>query len=323
MGGVCVEYRRLGKSGVKTSEIALGSWLTYGTVTEREQAAACVRQAYELGVNHFDCANVYGSTPHAAEEVLGAALKEYPRESYILTTKAFWPAGKGVNDRGLSRKHIFQEVEKSLRALDVEYVDIFYCHRYDPDTDLEETLRAVDDLISQGKVVYGGISEWPADKIAAGVRLQRELGFHKLAASQPVYNMLNRYIESAVVPISEEAGIGQVVFSPLAQGILTGKYRKGQPLPEGSRAVTDSVKQFIERQLTDPVLDKVVQLQRIAAESDLSVAQLALAWVLRLPGISAALIGASRPEQVVENAKASGVKLSADVLSAIEEVLKA
>ncbi len=318
-----MEYRRLGKSGVKTSEIALGSWLTYGTVTEREQAAACVRQAYELGINHFDCANVYGSAPHAAEQVLGETLREFPRESYILTTKAFWPVGKGVNDRGLSRKHIFGEVEKSLRALGVDYVDIFYCHRYDPATDMEETLRAVDDLISQGKVLYGGISEWPADKIAAGVRLQRELGLHKLVASQPVYNMLNRYIEPAVVPICEEAGIGQVVFSPLAQGILTGKYKKGQPLPEGSRAVTESVKQFIERQLTDSVLAKVVQLQRIAAESDLTVAQLALAWILRVPGVSAALIGASRPEQVVENAKASGVQLSDDVLSAIEEVLKA
>ncbi len=164
-----MEYRRLGKSGIKVSEIALGSWLTYGTVTEKEAAIRTVKEAYDLGINHFDCANVYGSVPHAAEVVLGEALAAYPRDSYVLTTKAYWPVGKGVNDRGLSRKHIFSEVEKSLKSLNVDYVDIFYCHRYDPDTDLEETLRAVDDLVAQGKVLYGGISEWPADRIAAGV----------------------------------------------------------------------------------------------------------------------------------------------------------
>jgi aryl-alcohol dehydrogenase-like predicted oxidoreductase len=316
-----MEYRRLGKSGLKVSEIALGSWLTYGTVTEVEQSIACVKQAYELGINHFDCANVYGATPHAAEEVLGKALADFPRESYVLTTKAFWPVGDGPNDRGLSRKHIVQEVEKSLRALNVDYIDIFYCHRYDPDTDLEETLRAIDDLISQGKILYAGFSEWPADKIAEGVRLQKELGLHKFVASQPVYNMFNRYIESAVIPICDNAGIGQVVFSPLAQGVLTGKYKKGQPAPEGSRAATPRVSKFVERYLSDDILDKVDRLQAIAKELDLTLAQLALAWVLRLPSVSSALIGASRPEQIVENAKASGVRLSEDALEAIENVL--
>lgn len=316
-----MEFRRLGKSGLKTSEIALGSWLTYGTVTERQQSIACVKEAYELGVNHFDCANMYGATPHAAEEVLSEALAPYARDSYIVTTKAFWPVGKGPNDRGLSRKHLFSEIDKSLRALKVDYVDIFYCHRYDPETDLEETLRALDDLVAQGKVLYAGLSEWSADRIAAGVRLQKELHLRKFAASQPIYNMFNRYIEPAVVPICDEAGIGQVVFSPLAQGVLTGKYKKGQAAPAGSRAATEGVSNAIKGLLQDKLFDKVEQLTGVAKELDLSIAQLALAWVLRVPGVSAALIGASRPEQVVENVKASGVKLDEVTLAKIEEIL--
>lgn len=316
-----MEYRRLGKSGIKVSEIALGSWLTYGTVTEKEQAIATVHKAYELGVNHFDCANMYGATPHAAEEVLGEALREFPRDSYILTTKAFWPVGQGVNDRGLSRKHIMSEVEKSLKAFNTDYVDIFYCHRYDPETDLEETLRAIDDLISQGKVLYGGVSEWQPHQIADAVQLTRELGLHKLAASQPIYNMFERYIEPAVIPICEDAGIGQVVFSPLAQGVLTGKYKPGQPAPSGSRAATPGVQKAISRWLDERILEKAEQLGTIAQKADLTLAQLALAWVLRQPNVASALIGASRPEQVEENAKASGVKLSDDLLSEIENVL--
>lgn len=317
-----MEYRRLGKSGLKVSEIALGSWLTYGTVTEQEQAIACIKTAYDLGINHFDCANVYGATPHAAEQVLGQALREYPRDSYVVTTKAFWPVGPGVNNRGLSRKHIFEEVEKSLRALGVDYVDIFYCHRYDPETDLEEVLRALDDLVAQGKVLYTGISEWPADRIAAAVSLQKELGLRKLAASQPVYNLFNRYIETAVIPICDEAGIGQVVFSPLAQGVLTGKYKKGQPLPEGSRAATPKVAQSIQRYLDDALLDKVERLRTVADRLEISLAQLALSWVLRLPSVSSALIGASRPEQVKENVKASGYKLDEATLDEIEQILQ-
>jgi aryl-alcohol dehydrogenase-like predicted oxidoreductase len=316
-----MEYRRLGKSGIKVSEIALGSWLTYGTVTEKEQAIATVHKAYELGVNHFDCANMYGATPHAAEEVLGDALREFPRDSYILTTKAFWPVGQGVNDRGLSRKHIISEVEKSLQAFNTDYVDIFYCHRYDPETDLEETLRAIDDLIAQGKVLYGGVSEWQPHQIADAVQLTRELGLHKLAASQPIYNMLERYIEPAVIPICEDAGIGQVVFSPLAQGVLTGKYKSGQPAPSGSRAATPGVQKAISRWLDERILEKVEQLGSIAEKADLTLAQMALAWVLRQPNAASALIGASRPEQVEENVKASGVKLSDELLSEIANVL--
>ncbi|MCF8565783.1 aldo/keto reductase family protein [Alicyclobacillus tolerans] len=318
-----MKYRRLGRSGLKVSEIALGSWLTYGTVTEQQQSVACIEQAYDLGINHFDCANVYGATPHAAEQVLGQALKPYPRESYVLTTKAYWPVGNGVNDRGLSRKHIFAQVEQSLRALQVDYVDIFYCHRYDEETDLEEVLRALEDLTVQGKVLYTGISEWPADKIASAVKLQQQLGLHKLAASQPVYNMLNRYIENAVIPICDDAGMGQVVFSPLAQGVLTGKYEKGQPRPQGTRATTPGVSQFVERFLSDDSLDKVERLKQLANRLEISLPELALAWVLRLPSISSALIGASRPEQVVQNVKAVDVSLDSETLNEIESILKA
>ena len=316
-----MEYRRLGKSGLKVSEIALGSWLTYGTVTEKEQAVACIKQAYDLGINHFDCANVYGSAPHAAEQFLGAALAGYERDSYVLTTKAYWPVGSGVNDRGLSRKHIIAQVEKSLRALKTDYVDIFYCHRFDPDTDLEETLFAIDDLIRQGKVLYGGFSEWSAERIAHGVQLQKELQLHKFAASQPEYNMLQRSIEQAVIPLCEASGIGQVVWSPLAQGVLTGKYAIGQSVPAESRAATDKVKGPMQRYLTEAALQKVEKLKPLAMQAELSLAQLAIAWVLRQPNVSSALIGASRPEQVVENAKAVGVRLSDSLLAQIDEVL--
>lgn len=317
-----MKYRNLGNSGLKVSEIALGSWLTYGTITEKQQALACIEQAYDLGINHFDCANVYGATPHAAEEFLGEALSPYLRESYIVTTKAFWPVGPGPNDRGLSRKHIFSEVEKSLKALKVDYIDLFYCHRFDPETDLEETLRALDDLIRQGKILYAGFSEWPAEKIKAAVQIQKELGLHKFVASQPCYNMLEREIEKAVIPISQQAGIGQVVWSPLAQGLLTGKYKKDQTAPVGSRGAEDKVNRFLKGYFTDSTFHKVEQLESVAKELEISLAQLALAWILRLPNISSALIGASRPEQVIENVKAVEVELEPATLEKIEEILK-
>ncbi|WDL96252.1 aldo/keto reductase family protein [Alicyclobacillus sp. ALC3] len=315
-----MHYRRLGKSGLKVSELALGSWLTYGTVTEKQQAIACVNEAYDLGINHFDCANVYGSEPHAAEVVLGEALKPYRRDSYVVTTKAYWPAGPGVNDRGLSRKHIMAQIDLSLKSLGVDYVDIFYCHRYDEETDLEETLRALDDIIAQGKALYIGLSEWPAEKIAAAVQLQKELGLRKFVASQPQYNMLERYIENSVVPLCDAAGIGQVVFSPLAQGVLTGKYKQGQPAPAGSRAATQGVNRFVERLIQEDVLTKVEQLSGVAKRLEVTMSQLALAWVLRLPSISSALIGATRPEQVQENVKASGVKLDESTIAEIETI---
>ncbi len=315
-----MEYRRLGKSGLKVSEIALGSWLTYGTVTEKQQSIACVKQAYDLGINHFDCANMYGAAPHAAEVVLAEALAPYNRESYVLTTKAYWPVGKGPNDRGLSRKHLTEQLDMSLRALKVDYVDIFYCHRFDPDTDLEETLRALDDFVAQGKVLYAGLSEWPADKIAQGVQIQKELRLRKFAASQPIYNMLNRYIENAVIPICDEAGIGQVVFSPLAQGLLTGKYKKGAPAPAGSRASNPNMNRFLEN-TSEETFNRIDKLSAVAQKLEISLPQLALAWVLRLPSVASALIGATRPEQVVENVKAVGVKLDQSIQDEIEAIL--
>lgn len=316
-----MNYRRLGRSGIKVSEIALGSWLTYGTVTAAETAQACVKTAYDLGVNHFDCANVYGGTPHEAEDMLGKALSAFSRPTYVLTTKAFWPVGDGPNQRGLSRKHIMEEVETSLRTLNTDYIDIFYCHRYDPETEMDEVLRTMDDLVSQGKILYGGVSEWPAAKIAEALSVESRLNLRKIRASQPVYNMFNRYIEDSVLPICEDNGLGLVVFSPLAQGLLTGKYRKGRPIPQGSRAATPEVQAFVKRYLTDELLGKIDLLDDVARDYNLTLSQLALAWVLRLPAIASALIGASRPEQIEENIKAVGVTLNEEALTRIETIL--
>lgn len=316
-----MEYRRLGTSGVKVSEIALGSWLTYGTVTEREQALECMKTAFDLGINHIDCANVYGSAPHEAEAFLKHALAPYARESYVLTTKVFGKVGPGPNDAGLSRKHIFSEIDKSLATLGTDYVDLYYCHRFDNDTDLEETLRALDDVIRAGKVLYVGFSEWPVNKIAEAVRLQKELGLHKFVVSQPQYNIFYRDIENGVLQVCEDAGIGQAVWSPLAQGVLTGKYKRGAGLPSGSRAATDKVKGTMQRYLEDDFLDKVAGLEGVAKEIGLTLAQLALAWVLRKPNVSSALIGASRPSQLKENVIAAGVMLSEDTLKRIDDIV--
>jgi L-glyceraldehyde 3-phosphate reductase len=314
-----MQYRRLGRAGIEVSAIALGSWLTYGTVTDEKIAESCVHTAVEAGINHFDCANVYGSETHAAERFLAQALSPFPRQEYVLTTKAFWPISNKPNQRGLSRKHIFHQVEESLKALNTDYVDIFYCHRADPDTEVEETLRAIDDLVHQGKVLYGGISEWQPQQIAEALTVQDRLHLNPLRASQPVYNMLNRYIEAAVLPMCEAAGLGLVVFSPLAQGVLTGKYRKGQEPPEGSRA-TD-FQQFRNRIASDTNLDQVQALSEVAADLGITLSQLALAWVLRHPAISSALTGASRPEQILENVKALEVKLDQGTLDRIETIL--
>jgi len=316
-----MKYRRLGKAGIQVSEIALGSWLTYGTVTERENGIQCVRQAFEVGINHFDCANVYGHEPHAAEMFLKEALAPFKRDEYVLTTKAFWPVGDKPNQRGLSRKHLFEQIDQSLKALGTDYVDIFYCHRADPETDVEETLWALDDLVRQGKVLYTGISEWAPQQISEALAVQAARGFRPLRASQPVYNMFNRYIEAAVLPQCEQAGMGVVVFSPLAQGVLTGKYRRGEAPPPGSRAATEGVKHFVARFLTDEILAKVERLSGVARDLGITLSQLALAWVLRQPAISSALIGASRPEQILENVKAVDITLDADTLARIESIL--
>ncbi|MGG4553838.1 aldo/keto reductase family protein [Paenibacillus humicus] len=312
-----MKYRRLGGSGLKVSEISLGSWLTYGGYVERENAVNSIKTAYDLGINFFDTANVYEKG--AAEELVGKALKAYPRESYVLATKAFWPMGEGPNDRGLSRKHIVEQANASLKRLGHDYVDIFYCHRHDPETPLHETLRAIDDLIRQGKVLYAGVSEWQASQIAEALGVADRYLLDRIVVNQPVYNMFDRYIEKEVIPLCERSGIGQVVFSPLAQGLLTGKYTSATDIPQDSRAAK---LEWVRKGITEERIAKVRQLEAIAAELGITVGNLALAWILSHENVASALVGASRPEQVTENAKASGIELSEDVLSRIEEILK-
>ena len=317
-----MNYRHLGKYGVKVSEVALGSWLTYGGATEEEAARQCIERAYDLGINFFDTANVYASGK--SEETVGRVLAQYPRESYFLATKVYFPMGSGPNDRGLSRKHIFEQCHASLKRLGADYIDLYQCHRYDPDTPLEETLVALDDLTRQGKILYSGVSEWSAGQIAHAVDYIRGAGLHPIVSNQPYYNMLGRGIEKDVIPLCEREGVGQVVFSPLAQGILTGKYKPGQPLPEGSRASDPRQNMFMnnrEGKLDDAVLTKVQNLAPIAQDAGLSLPQLALAWCLRQKNVSSVIIGASRPSQVEDNAAASDKTLSSDVLAAIDAVL--
>jgi len=314
-----VKYRKLGRTGLKVSEISLGSWLTYGNSTEKETAIRTIDKAYELGINSFDTANVYAKGE--AEKIVGEALRRYPRESYVLATKVFWPMGDGPNDRGLSRKHVFEQLHASLKRLNLDYVDIYYCHRYDPETPVDETLRTIDDLVRQGKVLYVGVSEWTAQQIQEALGTADKYLLDRIVVNQPVYNMFNRYIEKEVIPVCEQNGISQIVFSPLAQGVLTGKYKRGEKLPEGSRAADPKSNQFMNDLLKDEVLIKVEQLQNIANELGIKLSQLALAWVLRQPNVASALIGASKPEQVEENVKAVDVELSDEVIEKIEEIL--
>jgi len=315
-----VEYRRLGKTGLKVSAISLGSWLTFGAAVEREAAVATIHRAYDLGINFFDTANVYARG--AAEEVVGEALRGLPRSSYVVATKVFGAMGDGPNDRGLSRKHIMEQCHASLRRLGLDYIDLYYCHRYDPETDPEETLRALDDLVTQGKVLYVGISEWTAAQIADAVYLARRLGLDPIAADQPVYNLLHRLIEAEIMPLCAREGIGLVPFSPLAQGVLTGKYRPGQAPPPGTRAADPDQGRWMQRLMSDPVLEAVQRLVPLAREHGLSPSQLALAWVLRRPEVSSALTGATRPEQVEENAKAAGVRLGDQVWAEVDRRLE-
>ncbi|MBW5447205.1 aldo/keto reductase [Cohnella sp. CFH 77786] len=315
-----MKYRRVGNSGIKVSEIGLGSWLTYGTAYEQEAADACIRKAVESGINFFDTSNAYNSGE--GEKALGAALKPYERSSYVLSTKVFFRMGPGPNDGGLSRKHIMEQCDASLKRLGVDYIDLYFCHRFDRETPLEETLRALDDLTAQGKILYAAVSEWSAAQIADAVGISKRLNLRPLVSNQPIYNMFERYIEQEVIPVSESAGIGQIVFSPLAQGILTGKYKRGAELPADSRAANASVNGVVNSYLRDDVLECVEHLDRLAKEAGISLAQLSLAWVLRQPGVSSALIGATRPSQIEENVKAVEVQLSADILNEIERILK-
>ncbi|QSF46360.1 aldo/keto reductase family protein [Paenibacillus tianjinensis] len=314
-----MKYRRLGNTGLKVSEIGLGSWLTYGTAAEQQAADACVAKAFECGINFFDTANAYNRGE--GEKAIGAALRPYKRSDYVLSTKVFFPMGDGVNDRGLSRKHIMEQCEASLRRLGTDYIDIYFCHRFDHETPLEETLRALDDLTAQGKILYSAVSEWSAAQIVSASGISSRLNLRPLAANQPIYNMFERYIEHEVLEVSKQAGLGQVVFSPLAQGILTGKYKPGQQAPAGTRGADDSVNGVIRSYLRDDVLGVVAQLDELAAGLGVKLSQLALAWVLRQPGVSSALIGASKPGQVEENARAVEIVLQPETLETIDSIL--
>lgn len=315
-----MKYRRVGSSGIKVSEIGLGSWLTYGTAAEKEAADACIRAAFENGINFFDTSNAYNRGE--GEKAMGAVLKQYERSSYVLSTKVFFPMGDSPNDRGLSRKHIMEQCEASLKRLGTDYIDIYFCHRYDHETPLEETLRALDDLVAQGKVLYAAVSEWTAAQIADAAGIAKRLQLRPLISNQPIYNMFERYIEQEVMPVSRREGLGQIVFSPLAQGVLTGKYKPGQPLPAGSRGANESINGVIRSYFRDDVLEVVQQLAGVAKELDLTVSQLALAWVLRREEVSSALIGATKPGQIEENVKAVDAVLSADALQEIERILE-
>jgi aryl-alcohol dehydrogenase-like predicted oxidoreductase len=315
-----MEYRHLGQSGLKVSELTYGNWITHGSQVEEDAAKACVAAALDEGITSFDTADAYAAT--RAEEVLGRALAGVRRESVEIFTKVFWPTGAGPNDRGLSRKHITESLHASLRRLGTDYVDLYQAHRYDHETPLEETLRAFDDLVRQGKVLYIGVSEWRAEEIAAALRIAAEMGFDRIVSNQPQYNMLWRVIEAEVVPLCEKEGIGQIVFSPIAQGVLTGKYRPGQAPPANSRATDEAGgANMISRWMRDPLLAKVQELKPLADEAGLSLAQLAVAWTLQNPNVSAAIIGATRPEQVRENVKAAGVKLAGGLMRQIDDVL--
>jgi len=317
-----MEFRYLGNSGMQISEITYGNWLTHGSQVENDVATQCVRTALDCGITTFDTADVYANG--RAEEVLGAALKGERRESLEVFTKVYWPVGpdpKGKNDTGLSRKHILEGIDGSLRRLQMDYVDLYQAHRYDSFTPLEETMQAFADVVRAGKALYIGVSEWTAEQIRTAHDLATQLGV-PLVSSQPQYSMLWRIIEDEVVPTSKELGIGQIVWSPIAQGVLTGKYQPGQQPPAGSRATDDKGgANMIKRWMSDDVLARVQQLRPVADDLGLTMAQLAVAWVLQNDNVSAALVGASRPEQVVENVKAAGVRIPDEAMKRIDDAL--
>ena len=314
-----MEFRYLGNSGFKVSAISYGNWITHGSQVEEDAANACVKRALDLGITTFDTADVYAGT--RAEEVLGRALAGVPRQSIEVFTKVYWPTGAGVNDRGLSRKHIMDSIHGSLKRMNLNHVDLYQAHRFDVETPLEETMLAFADIVRQGKALYIGVSEWDADQITRGAALARELKV-PFISNQPQYSMLWRVIEQEVIPASQDAGMSQIVWSPMAQGVLSGKYLPGQPPPAGSRATDElSGKNFIARWLNDDVLTRVQQLKPIAEKAGITMAQMSIAWTLQNKNVASASVGATRPEQLDDNVKAAGVVLDADTLKAIDKVL--
>jgi voltage-dependent potassium channel beta subunit len=314
-----MRYRRLGNSGLRLSEIGLGGWLTFGNVHDERSGRELMDRAFDCGINFFDTANVYAAG--ACETMWGELLSAYPRSSYVLATKVYFPMGEGPNDRGLSRKHIMEQCEASLRRLRTEAIDLYQCHRFDDNTPLEETVRAMDDLVRQGKIHYWGFSCWPAQEIRRTFEICGDR-LYAPVSSQPHYNMLLRDLEIEVLPVCRQLGVGQVVFSPLEQGLLTGKYKPGQPLPPGSRAGDERQNQFIVDRVSDQrTLEHVDRLHEVAGDAGCTVGQLALAWILRRPEITSCIIGASRVGQLEENAAASGIELSEQQLAWIDEII--
>ncbi len=314
-----MEYRNIGRWGTKVSAVGLGSWLTYGGSVEEDGARACIQRAYDLGVTFFDTANVYARG--VAEEIVGRGIAGFRRDSIVLATKVYFPMGDGPNDRGLSRKHIMEQAHLSLRRLGVDYIDLYQCHRYDVTAPLEETCAAMNDLVRAGKILYWGVSEWNADQIGAAVRLCRAMGWAEPVSNQPQYSALWRRIERSVLPVCTEYGLGNVVWSPLAQGILTGKYTSVKALPEGSRAAGPAAG-MMEDYFTQPVLDAVQRAKAIAEGAGVTVGQLALAWCLRRSEISAVIVGATKPSHVDENVKAAGLRVDPSVMAQFDAALR-
>ncbi len=317
-----MKYRRLGAPGIQVSTISLGSWLSFGHKTDEATTAECVQRAFDLGINLFDTANVYAAG--RAEEVLGDALRPLRRHEYVLATKAYFPVGPGPDDKGLSRKHIFEQLHLSLRRLQTDYVDLFQCHRFDTDTPLDETLQAIDDLVAQGKVLYGGVSMWSAENIEDAARLTREMGLRRMISNQPQYHIFQREIETnGVLEVCEREGLGLLVYSPLARGLLSGKYHSLEDVPADSRAADETGKTFMGPWFSEDGLEKVRRLKEIASEAGMTLTEMALAWCLHQPQVSSAIIGATRIEHVEENARAGDIELPEDVLASIDAIAPA
>ncbi len=314
-----MQYRKLGKYGVKVSEVSLGGWLTQGRSIDDDTTKRIVAKAVDLGINFFDTADVYNRGE--AELALGKVISDFKREDLVIATKCFFPMSDMPNDRGLGRKHIFESVHASLKRLRLDYIDIMQFHRFDAETPIEETVRAIDDLVKQGKVMYWGVSEWNAHQITDLVHTARDVNANPPASNQPAYNMLHRYIEDSVLPTSESFGMGQVVFSPLAQGILTGKYLPGQAAPAGTRGADDTSNMFMKGLLNDETLTRVQSLKTYANEQGYTLAQFSLAWCLRQKGVSSVIVGATSPEQLEANAAASGITLAPEVWQRALEIL--